>query len=85
METNGIAVKLTEGSSVSFFFEEVTEMYEEQRLMSCGVPFSEASGICQSLRRDIAMGRMKGESDPLDHVCKCGGSHNCPDCPNRNK
>ena len=58
-------------------------MYEEQRLMAKGVPFSEVQGICQSLHRGIAMGRF----DPAEHPanCKCGGLSNCPDCPHRNK
>ncbi len=54
-------------------------MYEKQRLMAEGVPFSEASGICRSLRREAAM-EGPGEKG---HICKCGGSGNCPDCPNK--
>lgn len=60
-------------------------MYEEQRLISSGVPFSEASGICRSLRREAAMGRMDEKDHPLNHTCKCGGAGNCLDCPNRNQ
>lgn len=60
-------------------------MYEEQRMIADGVPFSEASGIFQSLRREIAMGRFDKKDHPLNHTCKCGGQGNCPDCPNRNK
>lgn len=58
-------------------------MYEEQKLMSLGVPFSEAQGICQSLRREIAMGRFDEKDHPLNNNCKCGGAGNCHDCPNR--
>ena len=60
-------------------------MYEEQRLMASGVPFSEASSLCQSLRKEIALGRFDPADHPLKHNCKCGGAGNCPDCPNRNK
>lgn len=58
-------------------------MYEEQRPMADGIPFSEFFGIFQSLRREIAMGRFDKKDHPLNHSCKCGGSGNCPDCPNR--
>lgn len=60
-------------------------MYEEQRMIASGVPFSEASGICQSLRREIAMGRFDEKEYPVNHTCKCSGQGNCPDCPNKNK
>lgn len=58
-------------------------MYEEQRMMSEGVPFSEAVLLCDSLRRDIVLGRITNEDNSPKHVCKCGGSGNCPNCPNR--
>lgn len=54
-------------------------MYEEQRMIAGGVPFSEAS------RREIAMGRFDGKEYPVNHTCKCSGQGNCPDCPNKNK
>lgn len=57
-------------------------MYEEQRMIADGVPFSETSGICQSLRREIAMGRFDEKEHHANHTCKCGGQGNCPDCPN---
>ena len=58
-------------------------MYEEQRLMAAGLPFSEASSMCQSFRRETAMGRIDKEDHPLNHTCKCGGIGNCPNCPNK--
>ena len=60
-------------------------MYEEQRMMASGVPFSEASGIRRSLRREATMGRPDEQGHPLHHTCKCGGAGNCPDCPNKNR
>lgn len=59
-------------------------MYEEQRLLAAGDPFSEVLPMCNSMRREIALGRMTAEH-PEKHTCKCGGSGNCQDCPNRNK
>lgn len=59
-------------------------MYEEQKLIAAGVPFSEAFPLCVSARRDIALGRLEAELE--EHgTCKCGGVGNCPDCPNRNR
>lgn len=60
-------------------------MYKEQRLMAAGVPFSEAAPLCNSLRRDMALGRLDPEDSEEKHVCKCGGSGNCSNCPNRNR
>lgn len=55
-------------------------MYEEQRMIAAGVPFSESYSMCRDIRKEIAMGRF----DPIDHhSCKCGGIGNCPDCPNK--
>lgn len=60
-------------------------MYEEQRMMAAGVPFSEAFPMCRDIHKEIAMGRL----DPIEHTqeehhsCKCGGSGNCPNCPNK--
>lgn len=60
-------------------------MYEEQRLMAAGVPFSEASGLCKALRREAAMGRLDDEAPEETHNYKCGGIGNCPGRPNRNR
>lgn len=60
-------------------------MYEEQHMMSKGVPFSEAVLLCNSMRRDIALGRLGNENNSRKHICKCGGAGNCPDCPNKNR
>lgn len=60
-------------------------MYEEQELLAAGVPYSEVLPLCNSMRRDIAMGRLGNENNSKAHVCKCGGAGNCPDCPNRNR
>ncbi len=59
-------------------------MYEEQRLMASGLPFSEAFSLCSSLRREGNLDEFM-ESNEKHHTCKCGGNGNCPDCPNRNK
>lgn len=60
-------------------------MYEEQRMMSEGIPFPEASMICNSTRRDMVFGRTGNEDNSRKHVCKCGGAGNCPGCPNKKK
>lgn len=59
-------------------------MYEEQRMMASGVPFSEALGLCAERRRAEATGRLEAELD-AHHSCKCGGVGNCPDCPNKKR
>lgn len=59
-------------------------MYEEQRAIENGMPFSEAVLMCKDIKKETAMGRF-GPVEPTEkehHACKCGGSGNCPNCPN---
>lgn len=62
-------------------------MYEEQRLMAAGMPFSEAVLMCRDVYKEQTMGRfeMVDPTEEEHHTCKCGGVGNCLDCPNRNK
>ena len=55
-------------------------MYEEQRMLASGVPFSEVLGLCAEKRKEEAF-----QKPEKPHKCTCGGSGNCPGCPNRNK
>ncbi len=59
-------------------------MYEEQKMMSAGVPFSEVLGLCAAKRQAEATGRLEAKLEDR-HTCKCGGVGNCPECPNRKK
>lgn len=62
-------------------------MYEEQRLMAAGMPFSEAVLMSRDVYKERTMGRFETVEPTAaeHHTCKCGGVGNCPDCPNRNK
>ncbi len=59
-------------------------MYEEQKMMSAGVPFSEVLGLCAAKRQAEATSRLEAKLEDR-HTCKCGGVGNCPECPNRKK
>lgn len=53
--------------------------------MSMGLPYSEAFAMARDTDKEIALGRMKISDvcKMTDHICRCGGQGNCPDCPNR--
>lgn len=57
-------------------------MYEEQKMIADGVPFSEVLGLCAAKRRAEATSRLEAEMEER-HTCKCGGFGNCSDCPNK--
>lgn len=59
-------------------------MYEEQKMMAAGVPFSEALGLCAAQRRAEATGHLEAGLEDR-HTCKCGGTGNCQDCPNKKR
>lgn len=59
-------------------------MYEEQKMMAAGVPFSEALGLCAAQRRAEATKHLEAELEDR-HTCKCGGTGNCPNCHNKKK
>lgn len=62
-------------------------MYGEQRLMETGMPFSEAVLMCRDVCKEKTMGRfeMVDPAPKEHHTCKCGGSGNCPDCPDKHQ
>ncbi len=48
-------------------------MYEEQRLIAAGMPFSDAVSLCHSLRKEQKLDEfMRDIQRPVEHVCHCG-------------
>lgn len=59
-------------------------MTEERRLLAAGMPLEDAISTCQALRREGSLEEFAARKENR-HICKCGGSGKCADCPNRNK
>lgn len=61
-------------------------MTEERRLLRTGMPLEDIISTCHTLRRDGTLPEFVASEEAKrgDHQCKCGGTGNCPDCPNRN-
>lgn len=55
-------------------------MTEERRLLATGKPLEDIISDCHALRREVLP-----REEESRHVCRCGGSCNCADFPNRNK
>lgn len=59
-------------------------MTDERRLFSERIPPEDSTLNCCSTQREVVLpDYVLQQKNP--HVCKCGGSGNCPDCPNRKK
>lgn len=61
-------------------------MTEERRLIATGMPLEDAISNCHAMRRNGKLDKfVRTEEHNNRHVCKCGGSNDCADCPNKNK
>lgn len=61
-------------------------MTEERRLLAAGMPLEDAISNCHAMRREGTLSDfVSNEEAKRHHICKCGGTGRCPDCPNKNK
>lgn len=59
-------------------------MTDERRLLAAGMPLEDAISNCHALRREGRLAEFVIREENR-HICKCGGSGKCEDCPNRSK
>ena len=59
-------------------------MTDERRLMAAGMPLEGSISNCCTMRLEETLPEFVSEQKN-HHECKCGGTGNCPDCPNRSR
>lgn len=59
-------------------------MTDERRLLASGMPLEDAISNCYAMRREGTLPEFIRQQEKR-HVCQCGGTGICPDCPNKSK
>ena len=58
-------------------------MTYERRLLASGMPLEDAISNCHALRREGGLQEFVAKQE--QHICQCGGTGHCPDCPNKDR